>query len=39
MEPLAGHFILEQLCCPSCGVLLNSDFIAHTDAIVKADKE
>ena len=26
-EDLEGKFLLEQLCCPSCGVLLNTQFV------------
>ena len=38
MENLLGHFILEQLCCPSCGILLNTDFIADPDKTTKANQ-
>lgn len=27
MKDLLGHFLLEQLCCPSCGALLNTDLV------------
>lgn len=27
MKDLVGHFLLEQLFCPSCGVLLNTDLV------------
>ena len=27
MKDLVGLFALEQLCCPSCGILLNSDLV------------
>jgi len=27
MKDLVGLFALEQLCCPSCGVLLNSNLV------------
>ncbi len=27
MKELVGHFLLEQLYCPSCGVLLNTDLV------------
>lgn len=27
MKDLVGHFLLEQIYCPSCGALLNSDLV------------
>lgn len=27
MADLTGHFLLEQWCCPSCGVLLHTDLV------------
>ncbi len=30
MEVLAGQFLLEQLFCPSCGALLNTDLVEAT---------
>ena len=27
MQDLVGQFILEQLLCPSCGILLNTDLV------------
>lgn len=27
MADLVGHYLLEQLSCPSCGVLFHTDFI------------
>jgi len=33
MNDLVGLFALEQLCCPSCGILLSTDLVEeHTDA-------
>ena len=29
MRDLVGHYVLEQLLCPSCGVLLNTDLVPH----------
>ena len=29
MCDLIGQFMLEQLLCPSCGVLLNTDLVTH----------
>lgn len=29
MRDLVGQFMLEQLLCPSCGVLLNTDLVPH----------
>lgn len=27
MAPLSGHFAIQQLCCPTCGVLLDTDVV------------
>jgi hypothetical protein len=27
MAPLVGAYVLEQLSCPACGALLNSDVV------------
>jgi hypothetical protein len=27
MKELAGHFVLEQLYCPGCGALFNTDLV------------
>jgi hypothetical protein len=27
LKDLTGHFLLEQLCCPSCGALFNTDLV------------
>jgi hypothetical protein len=27
MKDLVGQFVLEQLCCPGCGALMNSDLV------------
>jgi hypothetical protein len=27
MKELAGHFMLEQLYCPGCGALFNTDLV------------
>lgn len=27
LKYLLGQFLLEQLCCPSCGALLNTDLV------------
>jgi N-methylhydantoinase B len=32
MAPLVGTYLLEQLCCPVCGVLLNTDVIEKGDS-------
>jgi acetone carboxylase gamma subunit len=29
MRDLMGHYMLERLLCPSCGVLLNTDLVPH----------
>jgi hypothetical protein len=29
MEDLLGQFLLEQLYCPACGVLLKTDMVGH----------
>jgi len=27
MNDLLGRFLLEQLCCPNCGILLNTELV------------
>ena len=27
LKELTGHFLLEQLCCPGCGALFNTDLV------------
>jgi acetone carboxylase gamma subunit len=29
MIDLVGHFVLRQICCPSCGVLFDTRFVAN----------
>lgn len=31
MRDLVGQFLLEQLLCPSCGVLLSTDLVPHEE--------
>lgn len=39
MESLSGHFVLEQLCCPACGVLLNTDLVADPGKKTKTNRK